>query len=76
MDTTGLREFRVYTFAHARPGKHLRRSDIRAYTTWANESWDGCVVYNVFAENGTEAKRKAREMRWAGEISEDAEDGS
>lgn len=38
-------------------------SKIMAYTSWYNPAWSGCVMYDVEAKNGTEAKRKARQLR-------------
>lgn len=59
-----MKTFRVGTFFDG--GKPLI-SKIRAYTLWWSPEWKRCVVYDVEAENGTAAKRKARELRLAEE---------
>lgn len=55
---------KVATFFHG-DAEDPKISKVMAYTSWYNPSWEGCVVYDVEAKNGTEAKRVAREMRLA-----------
>jgi hypothetical protein len=55
---------KVATFFHGDPADP-KISKVTAYTSWYNPAWSGCVTYDVEAKNGTEAKRKAREMRLA-----------
>ena len=52
--------FRVATFARLTATGKVA---VNAYTYWFNESWDGCIVYEIDAINGTEAKRIAIQKR-------------
>lgn len=51
-----MKRFKVMTFRTDREGK---KPQYDAYTTWANPEWKGCVVIEVEAKNGTEAKKQA-----------------
>ena len=56
--------YRVGTFCEA--GKRRgppKASWINAYTLTFNEAWPGCIVYEVEASDGTEAKRIATKLR-------------
>ena len=51
------KEFTVATFVHNRgPG---RKPLVTAYTRDFNPSWEGCKLYEVYADSGTEAKKIA-----------------
>lgn len=63
-----MRPFKVFTYYLPVQGKPPLKSRISAYTQWANESWPGCVVYEVEAESGAMAKVRARDMRLAAEL--------
>ena len=56
------RKFRVGTFTT--PGSKR----IACYTTWYNPTWARCVEFVVEVKNGTEAKKKAAELRRAREV--------
>lgn len=56
--------FKVYTFFHDR---YPKKSRVTAYTRWANEEWEGCRVYQVEAQNGAEAKKRAIAQRFLDE---------
>ena len=60
-----MKTHKVATFFHARPGDEDRPMlrDISAYTLWYSTSWGGCVVYDINAESGAEAKKIARKRR-------------
>jgi hypothetical protein len=55
------KKYRIGTFYL--PENKLTMSSVTAYSRIFNQNWLGCIVYTVMAENGTEAKRKARELR-------------
>lgn len=61
-DAAAVKRYRVATFydADGRP----RRSKVRAYLRDYNEAWDNCIVYDVDAKSGPEAKRLAQSMRY------------
>jgi hypothetical protein len=52
-----MKTFRVGTFMH---GKR-----VHCYTLWYSPEWDGCIEYDVEAETGAEAKKKAAALRRA-----------
>lgn len=56
-----MRTIRVGTFYS--PGDKLIASHIRAYTVYYDPEWEGCIVYDVEAESGKEAKAIAVQMR-------------
>jgi len=49
-------KIKVATFRHCEPG---RKPMYSAYTRYYNTAWAGCMVFEVEAKNGTEAKKKA-----------------
>ena len=55
---------RVAVFEHPGP-KKIR---LQAYTLWYNETWPGCIVYEVEAVNGTAAKKAATMLRYQAEL--------
>ncbi len=52
-----LNHYRVYVFRQDRG--HGRAARWTAYTMWAHPSWDGCIVVDVQAASGAQAKREA-----------------
>jgi hypothetical protein len=52
----GDRPYSVATFCSREGG---RKPKFSAYTLWYNPEWDGCVMIDVMASSGAEAKRKA-----------------
>ena len=58
-----MKPFKVATFYNAKPGKPPTASKINAYTLWYNPAWPGCIVYEVDAANGADAKRQAVRRR-------------
>lgn len=58
-----MKRFKVATFCE--PGRRY----VVCYTLWYNPAWPRCIEYEVDAENGAEAKKKARALRKAHEIS-------
>lgn len=63
-----LNVYRVGTFYH---GTH--KSHIAAYVRDYHSAWKGCVVYQVTASSGAEAKRIAIDRRWAAECAKESE---
>lgn len=51
--------FEIGTFVDRDRERPIKKSHVRAYSTWFNPEWDGCLVYNVEAGSGKEAKRIA-----------------
>lgn len=43
----------VFPFSDSKPHR------FNAYTTWYNPQWKGCCEHDVYAINGTEAKKLA-----------------
>lgn len=69
-----MKTIRVYTFAHRNsPLRAWRKSNISAYTRWANPSWPGCVVFDIEAETSAEAKKLAIARRFAEEQAKEAQ---
>lgn len=59
---------KVATFFNPRkPGDKPKLSRISAYTRMYNSSWPGCIVYNVEADTGDQAKIIAARQRLAHE---------
>lgn len=60
-----MKRFTVGTFFHASElrGRRLTASRINAYTSMFNPNWDGCIVYEIEAASGAEAKRIAVQRR-------------
>lgn len=58
-------EIRVATFFDQRlpHGTFPRLRHVSAYTLWYNPEWPGCIIYNVVAPNGKEARKLARRLR-------------
>lgn len=52
--------FKVATFARLTAAGNIA---VKAYIYWFNESWDGCIVYEIDATNRTEAKKIAIQKR-------------
>lgn len=61
--------FRVATFVHERANG---TKWFTAYTRMYNEAWDDCVMYEVEAASGAEAKAIANKMRKEAEQRKDA----
>lgn len=60
------RRFRVGTFYDRnKPTRSQQplKSRVSVYTLWFNESWPGCIVYEIDAASPAEARAKARALR-------------
>lgn len=61
-------KIRVATFLLDTPPRlPLKKSRVIGYILWYNPEWAGCVIYEVEAKNGTEAKKLAAGLRAAAE---------
>lgn len=63
-----MKPIKVYTYYRPVPGKPPTKSRISAYTVWASSDWPGCVVYEIVASSGADAKKNAIQLRLADEF--------
>jgi len=59
-----MKTFRVATYAHK---SKTGRLFVNAYTRTYSEDWHGCVVYDVLANSGSDAKKEAIRRRMESE---------
>ena len=60
--------YRIGTFYHPDPfGKPPVKSRITAYSGWYSNRWSDCIEYDVEADSGAEARKKAVQLRLAHE---------
>ena len=55
-----MKKYRVGTFWHPHLGKRGRAS---AYTMWFSEAWPSCIIMEIEATSGAEAKKIAIKRR-------------
>ena len=55
-----MKVYRVGSFWNPELGKRGRAT---AYTMWFDEQWSGCIIHEIEAESGAEAKKIAIKLR-------------
>lgn len=69
-----VREYAVYTFYSKRAGRPPVKSRISAYTLWASQEWEGCVMYHILAASAREARESAVMARLSAEIQKEGDE--